>query len=188
LTALPIIETLLGDISAYIPTNVISITDGQLFMDGDLFNAGQRPAVDTGLSVSRVGGDAQTNLMRKIGGPLKGQLAQFRSLAAFAQFGSDLDKDTQRQLDLGMRLTELLKQPQYKPDPVYVQGAMVYAGARGYLNEVPLDRVKEWEDAFVKFMDTQFPQIRETVAKDPSLASIEEDLKKCLEAFKETWS
>jgi F-type H+-transporting ATPase subunit alpha len=188
LTALPIIETQLGDIAAYIPTNVISITDGQLFMDGDLFNAGQCPAVDIGLSVSRVGGDAQTNLMKKIGGPLKGQLAQFRSLAAFAQFGSDLDKETQRQLDLGMRLTELLKQPQYKPNPIYQQGALIYAGANGYLSDVPLNRVKEWEEAFIKFMDTQFPQIRETVEKNPSLAAIEEDLKKALAAFKETWS
>jgi len=188
LTALPIIETQLGDISAYVPTNVISITDGQLFLDGDLFNGGQRPAIDIGLSVSRVGGDAQTKLMKKIGGPLKGQLAQFRSLAAFAQFGSDLDKETQRQLDLGMRLTELLKQKQYAPDPVYKQAALIYAGANGYLNDVPLDRVKQWEDDFTKFIDAQFPQIKSTVEQNPALEAIEEDLKKALGQFKESWS
>ncbi|HLA45468.1 MAG TPA: F0F1 ATP synthase subunit alpha, partial [Aggregatilineales bacterium] len=188
LTALPIIETLLGDISAYVPTNVISITDGQLFLEGDLFNAGQRPAVNIGLSVSRVGGDAQTSLMKKIGGPLKGQLAQFRSLAAFAQFGSDLDKDTQRQLDLGMRLTEILKQQQYQPEPIYRQGSVIYAGANGYLNSVPVDRIREWEESFFKFMDTQYPQIKQTVDENPALNAIEEDLKACIRAFNETWN
>jgi F-type H+-transporting ATPase subunit alpha len=188
LTALPIIETQLGDISAYIPTNVISITDGQLFLEGDLFNAGQRPAVNIGLSVSRVGGDAQTNIMKKIGGPLKGQLAQFRSLAAFAQFGSDLDKETQRQLDLGMRLTELLKQQQYAPEPIWKQATAIYAGAGGYLADVPIERVKDWQDGFFKFVEAQAPQIIETLAKDPSLAAIEEDLKKAIEQFNQTWS
>jgi F-type H+-transporting ATPase subunit alpha len=188
LTALPIIETQLGDISAYVPTNVISITDGQLFLDGDLFNAGQRPAIDIGLSVSRVGGDAQTNIMKKIGGPLKGQMAQFRSLAAFAQFGSDLDKETQRQLDLGMRLTQLLRQPQYSPNEVYQQAALIYAGANGFLNHVPVERVKEWEEGFIKFMDTQFPNIRATLEKTPELKAVEDELKKALEAYKEVWS
>jgi F-type H+-transporting ATPase subunit alpha len=188
LTALPIIETQLGDISAYVPTNVISITDGQLFLDVDLFNAGQRPAIDIGLSVSRVGGDAQTNIMKKIGGPLKGQLAQFRSLAAFAQFGSDLDKETQRQLDLGTRLTQMLRQPQYSPNAVYQQAALIYAGANGYVNEVPVERVREWEEGFIRFMDTQYPQIKSTLEKTPELKAVEEDLKKALAAFKEVWS
>jgi len=188
LTALPIIETQLGDISAYIPTNVISITDGQLFLEGDLFNAGQRPAVNIGLSVSRVGGDAQTNIMKKIGGPLKGTLAQFRSLAAFAQFGSDLDKETQRQLDLGLRLTELLKQPQYQPEPVWKQASAIYAGANGYLTEVPVDRIDEWEEGFFTFVEDQAPQVRDIILKDPSLAAVEEDLKKAIEQFNQTWS
>jgi F-type H+-transporting ATPase subunit alpha len=188
LTALPIIETQLGDISAYVPTNVISITDGQLFLESDLFNAGQRPAVNIGLSVSRVGGDAQTNIMKKIGGPLKGQLAQFRSLAAFAQFGSDLDKETQRQLDLGMRLTEILKQPQYSPDSVYRQACIIYAGANGYLNSVPLARVKEWEDSFFKFLSTNYPQIEKTIEENPTLSAVEADLKKAIEDFNRTWS
>ncbi|MFP4322065.1 MAG: F0F1 ATP synthase subunit alpha [Anaerolineales bacterium] len=189
LTALPIIETQLGDISAYIPTNVISITDGQIFLEGDLFNAGQRPAVNVGLSVSRVGGDAQTNLMKKIGGPLKGQLAQARSLAAFAQFGSgSLDKETQRQLDLGQRLNELLKQQQNSPQPVYQQAAVIYAGANGYLNNVPVERVKEWEDQFIRFLDTQYPQYRETVAETPELKAVEDMLKKAINDFNENWS
>jgi F-type H+-transporting ATPase subunit alpha len=188
LTALPIIETQLGDISAYIPTNVISITDGQLFLEGDLFNAGQRPAVNIGLSVSRVGGDAQTNIMKKIGGPLKGTLAQFRSLAAFAQFGSDLDKETQRQLDLGLRLTELLKQQQYQPEPIWKQATAIYAGAGGYLSEVPLERIKEWQEGFFKFIEDQAPKIKDTLAKDPSLAAVEEDLKKAIEQYNQTWS
>ncbi|HVU13470.1 MAG TPA: F0F1 ATP synthase subunit alpha, partial [Phototrophicaceae bacterium] len=134
LTALPIIETLLGDISAYVPTNVISITDGQLFLEANLFNAGTRPAINVGVSVSRVGGDAQTKAMKKVAGGLRLDLAQFRSLAAFAQFGSDLDKATQRQLDRGLRLTELLKQPQYQPLSLADEVASLYAGTRGYLD------------------------------------------------------
>lgn len=188
LTALPIIETQLGDISAYVPTNVISITDGQIFLENDLFNAGQRPAVNIGLSVSRVGGDAQTALIKKISGPLKGQLAQARSLAAFAQFGSGLDKETQRQLDLGLRLNELLKQPQFSPDPVYKQAALIYAGANGYLNDVPLDRIKEWESGFISFLDTQYPQYQETVKDNPKLDQVEDWLKQALKEFNENWS
>lgn len=188
LTALPIIETLLGDISAYIPTNVISITDGQLFLEADLFNSGQRPAVNLGLSVSRVGGDAQTAIMKKLGSPLKAQLSQYRDLEAFAQFGSDLDKETQRLLDRGRRLMEILKQGQYSPDPVYVQSALIYAGSNAHLSHVPLDRVKEWEQEFVKFIDSQYPQIRETIQKNPRLDAVEEDLKKALKQFNEQWS
>ena len=140
LTALPIIETLLGDISAYVPTNVISITDGQLFLEAELFNAGTRPAINVGVSVSRVGGDAQTKAMKKVAGGLRLDLAQFRSLAAFAQFGSDLDKATQRQLDRGLRLTELLKQPQYQPLSLSDEVASLYAGTRGYLDTIPLEK------------------------------------------------
>lgn len=188
LTALPIIETLLGDISAYIPTNVISITDGQLFLEADLFNAGQRPAVNLGLSVSRVGGDAQAPIMKKLGSPLKAQLSQYRDLEAFAQFGSDLDRETQRLLDRGRRLMEILKQPQFTPDSVYAQAALIYAGSNGYLSDVPLDRVKEWEREFIKFMDTTYPQIRETVQQNPRLDAVEEELKKALKQFNEQWS
>jgi len=189
LTALPVIETQLGDISAYVPTNVISITDGQLFMESDLFNAGQRPAINMGLSVSRVGSAAQTNIMKKIGGPLKAQLAQYRSLAAFAQFGSDLDKETQRQLDLGERLMEVLKQPQYDPDPVYVQAAILYAARNGYLNPIPVDRIKEWEENFIKFLDTQYPQYKADLeANDFALSAVEDTLKEAINAFNENWS
>jgi F-type H+-transporting ATPase subunit alpha len=141
LTALPIIETLLGDVSAYIPTNVISITDGQLFLETDLFNSGLRPAINVGISVSRVGGDAQRKSMKKVGGRMKGDLSQFRALAAFAQFGSDLDKTTQRQLDQGLRLTELLKQPQYSPYTLDEEVMQVYAGTRGYLDAIPVERI-----------------------------------------------
>lgn len=189
LTALPIIETQLGDISAYVPTNVISITDGQLFMEADLFNAGQRPAINMGLSVSRVGSAAQTNIMKKIGGPLKAQLAQYRSLAAFAQFGSGLDKETQRQLDLGARLMEVLKQPQYEPDPVYVQAAILYAARNGYLNEIPVNRIREWEEAFIKYLNTQYPQYQETlISSDYSLGAVEDTLKEAINTFNENWS
>lgn len=188
LTALPIIETLLGDISAYIPTNVISITDGQLFLEADMFNAGQRPAVNLGLSVSRVGGDAQTPIMKKLGSPLKAQLSQYRDLEAFAQFGSDLDRETQRLLDRGRRLMEILKQPVFSPDRVYKQAALIYAGSNAYVSHVPLERVKEWEVEFIKFMDTNFPQIKETMEKNPRLDAVEADLKKALTQFNEQWS
>lgn len=167
---------------------MISITDGQLFLEADLFNAGQRPAVNLGLSVSRVGGDAQTPIMKKLGSPLKAQLSQYRDLEAFAQFGSDLDKETQRSLDRGRRLMEILKQPQFSPDPVYVQAALIYAGSNGYISDVPLDRVKEWERDFIKFMDTSYPQIQETIRENPRLDAVEADLKKALKQFNEQWS
>ncbi|NJL92794.1 MAG: F0F1 ATP synthase subunit alpha [Anaerolineae bacterium] len=191
LTALPIIETLLGDISAYVPTNVISITDGQIFLETDLFNAGQRPALNTGLSVSRVGGDAQTNVMKKIGTPLKAALSQFRDLAAFAQFGSDLDKETQRQLDRGLRLTELIKQKQYSPDPIWKQAAALYAGANGYLDKVPLERTNEWQERFFRFLETQYSQYVEymTTNRDPQMKEAESTLKEALTDFNENqWS
>ena len=138
LTALPIIETLLGDVSAYIPTNVISITDGQIYLESDLFNAGIRPAMNVGISVSRVGGDAQTKAMKQVAGRLKGDMAQYRDLAAFAAFGSDLDATTRRQLDRGQRLTEILKQPQYAPVPLANQVVTIFAATNGYADNVPV--------------------------------------------------
>src|SRR6202011_770899 len=159
LTALPIIETKANDISAYIPTNVISITDGQIFLETDLFNAGQRPAVNVGLSVSRVGGNAQTRAMRQVAGSLRLDLAQFRELAAFSQFASDLDKATKSRIDRGQRLTEILKQPQYSPLPVEKQVMIIYAATNGYLDDVSLDKVSAWETAFYRFMEASHPEI-----------------------------
>lgn len=159
LTALPIIETLLGDVSAYIPTNVISITDGQIFLETDLFNAGQRPAINAGLSVSRVGSAAQKRAMSKVAGGLKSDLSQFRELAAFAQFGSDLDAATQRQLNRGERLMEMLKQPQYNPLPLDHQVMLIYAGSRGYLDNIPVNQIARWSQDFVRYMDTAHPNI-----------------------------
>jgi len=152
LTALPVIETQANDVSAYIPTNVISITDGQIYLEADLFNAGQRPAISVGLSVSRVGGDAQIRPMNKTAGQMKGELANFRELAAFAQFASDLDASTRRQIERGQRLTQLLIQPQFEPLHVGVQVVLIYAGTRGYFDKVPVDRVQDWKQAFVRFL------------------------------------
>jgi F-type H+-transporting ATPase subunit alpha len=152
LTALPVVETQEGDVSAYIPTNVISITDGQIFLESSLFNAGQRPGVNAGISVSRVGGSAQIGAMKKIAGGLRIQLAQFRELAAFAQFGSDLDKATQQALTRGQRMTELLKQPEFQPVPVEEQVVALYAGSSGALDSVPLNRVGEFEKKYVAFL------------------------------------
>ncbi len=165
LTALPIIETKANDISAYIPTNVISITDGQIFLETDLFNAGQRPAVNVGLSVSRVGGNAQTRAMRQVAGSLRLDLAQFRELAAFAQFASDLDKATKNRIDRGQRLTEILKQPQYSPLPVEKQVMIIYAATAGYLDDVSLDKVGPWETAFYRFMDASHPEIGQEIVE-----------------------
>ena len=153
LTALPIIETQAGDVSAYIPTNVISITDGQIFLEGDLFYSGVRPAVNVGISVSRVGGAAQTKAMKKVAGSLRLDLAQYRELQAFAQFGSDLDKATQRQLTRGERMVEILKQNQYVPMPMEKQVAIIYAGSKGALDDVPAAQVSEWEQGFLAFLD-----------------------------------
>jgi len=164
LTALPIIETQAGDISAYIPTNVISITDGQIFLESDLFYAGIRPAVNPGLSVSRVGGAAQTKAMKQVAGKMKLELAQFRELAAFAQFGSDLDPTTQRQLDRGQRITEILKQPQYRPVSLERQVMVFYAVTNSYLDKVPLDRIKAWEEEFIRYMDASHPNIGRAIA------------------------
>jgi F-type H+/Na+-transporting ATPase subunit alpha len=155
LTALPIIETLEGEVSAYIPTNVISITDGQIYLQPDLFNAGVRPAVDVGISVSRVGGKAQIPAMKQVAGSLRLDLASFRELEAFAQLGTDLDVATQRQLDRGYRMVEILKQDQYKPMDVIDQSMIIFAGTRGYLDKVPRNQVKSWQDQFLRFMHEQ---------------------------------
>jgi F-type H+-transporting ATPase subunit alpha len=164
LTALPMIETQAGDVSAYIPTNVISITDGQIFLETDLFNAGQRPALNIGISVSRVGSAAQTKAMRKVAGPLKLDLAQYRALAAFAQFASDLDKATRDQLTRGEKLSEVIKQPQYQPLPVEKQVAILYAATTGKLDDVPTPRVKEFETGFYRFLESERPKILEELA------------------------
>jgi F-type H+-transporting ATPase subunit alpha len=149
LTALPIIETQAGDVSAYIPTNVISITDGQIYLETDLFYQGIRPAVNVGLSVSRVGSAAQTKAMKKVAGRIKGELAQYREMAAFAQFGSDLDATTQRLLNRGARMTELLKQPQFSPLKMEEQVCVIYAGVNGYLDPIPLNRIRAFEDGLL---------------------------------------
>jgi F-type H+/Na+-transporting ATPase subunit alpha len=165
LTALPIIETRANDISAYIPTNVISITDGQIFLETDLFNSGIRPAINVGLSVSRVGSSAQTRAMKQVAGSLRLDLAQFRELAAFAQFSSDLDKVTKARIDRGQRLTEILKQPQYQPVPVEKQVMIIFAATSGYLDDVPVDAVGEWENGFYRYMDANHPEIGQSMVE-----------------------
>ena len=189
LTALPIIETLLGDVSAYIPTNVISITDGQLFLETDLFNAGQRPAINAGLSVSRVGSAAQKRAMSKASSTLKGDLSQFRELAAFAQFGSDLDPSTQRQLGRGERLMELLKQPQYQPIRLDHEVFMIYAGTRGYLDNVDVKNIQRWKSEFSRFMDTAYSQLGKTILETGAWNDkIEETVKQGIVEFNNTWT
>jgi len=165
LTALPIIETKANDISAYIPTNVISITDGQIFLETDLFNAGIRPAMNVGISVSRVGSNAQTQAMKQVAKSLRLDLAQFRELAAFAQFSSDLDKATKSRIERGRRLTEILKQPQYQPIPVEKQVMIIYAATNGYLDDVPVEEVSNWEVAFYRYMDANHPEIGEAIVE-----------------------
>src|SRR5690348_3332930 len=184
LTALPIIETQAGDLSAYIPTNVISITDGQIFLEADLFNQGIRPAINVGNSVSRVGGSAQIRAMRQVAGSLRLDLAQYRELAAFAQFGSDLDAATQRQLNRGRRLTEILKQPQYQPLAVEKQVAIVYAATNGYLDAVPVERVQRYEEGLYQFLETRHPAILTAIAEKKIL---DDDLKKALSAALEEY-
>jgi F-type H+-transporting ATPase subunit alpha len=169
LTALPIIETQAGDLSAYIPTNVISITDGQIFLESDLFNQGVRPAINVGNSVSRVGGSAQIKAMRQVAGTLRLDLAQYRELAAFAQFGSDLDKATQAQLNRGARLVEILKQPQYEPLPVERQVALVFAGTNGYLDKVALSDVRAFEAELYAFIDARHPEVFRGIAEKKQL-------------------
>jgi F-type H+-transporting ATPase subunit alpha len=184
LTALPVIETQANDVSAFIPTNVISITDGQIYLQSDLFNAGQRPALNVGISVSRVGGDAQTKAMRQVAGQLRLDLAQYRELAAFAQFASDLDTQTRNQLERGARLTELLKQDKYQPVPLAEQVAAIYAGTQGFIDKVPTARVREWEAAFVRFMRSERPAVLEAIDKQKALDdSLFERLKAAISTF-----
>jgi F-type H+-transporting ATPase subunit alpha len=188
LTALPIIETQLSDVSAYIPTNVISITDGQIYLESNLFYAGIRPAINVGLSVSRVGGDAQTKAMKQVAGRLRLDMASFRELAAFAQFGSDLDKSTQAQLNRGQHLQEILKQPQYEPISLENQVILLYAGTRGFSDKISLDRMDEWKAALLRFMESSRPEIGRDIAERKRLTDeTEEDLRQALNAFGATW-
>ena len=188
LTALPIIETLLGDVSAYIPTNVISITDGQIYLEGNLFYAGIRPAVNVGLSVSRVGGDAQTRAFRQVAGRLRLDMAAFRELAAFAQFGSDLDKATQAQLNRGQHLQEILKQPQYQPLSLENQVTEIFAGTHGYADNVSLDKMRQWETSLLRYMDTSHPEIGKAIIEEKRITpEMEEKLVQALTAFMSTW-
>jgi len=188
LTALPIIETQAGDVSAYIPTNVISITDGQIFLETDLFNAGQRPALNIGISVSRVGSAAQTKAMKNVAAPLKLDLAQYRSLAAFAQFASDLDKATRDQLTRGEKLSEVIKQPQYQPLPVEKQVAILYAATTGKLDDVPTPRVKEFETQFYRFLETEKPEILKELGETKALSDeLKKGLDEALVAFRESF-
>jgi F-type H+-transporting ATPase subunit alpha len=188
LTALPIIETLLGDVSAYIPTNVISITDGQIYLESNLFYAGIRPAINVGLSVSRVGGDALTRAMKQVAGRLRLDMASFRELAAFAQFGSDLDKATQAQLNRGLHLQEILKQPQYAPMSLENMVIILFAGTQGYADNVPLDRMAAWEAALLKFIDSSYPDVgKSIIGQKRILPENEERLRQAITAFKTTW-
>ena len=186
LTALPIVETQAGDFSAYIPTNVISITDGQIYLESDLFYAGIRPAVNAGLSVSRVGGNAQNKAMKKVAGSLRLDLAQYRELAAFTKFGSELDKSTQAQLNRGERLIEILKQPQYQPYPTDQQVVILYVAGQGFIDEVPVPRVKDFERGFLKFIGEKYPQVCEKLRATKELTSeVTEGLKKAVAEYKQ---
>ena len=188
LTAIPIIETQAGDVSAYIPTNVISITDGQIYLETEMFNAGFRPAINAGLSVSRVGGSAQIKAMKKIAGPIRTELAQYRELASFAQFGSELDDDTRERLAQGERIRESLKQPQYKTLPVEKQVLIIYAVTKKYLLDIPVERVLEFEEKFLEYVDTKFPEIYSAIRNTKDLSPETEALiRKAITEFKETF-
>lgn len=189
ITALPIIETQAGDVSAYIPTNVISITDGQIYLETDLFYAGQRPAINAGLSVSRVGGEAQTKAMKAVAGQLRLDLAQYRELAAFAQFGSDLDKATLARLTRGERVTDILKQGQYQPMPVEEQVAVIFTGVNGYLDDISSDRIEEFEEEFLKYMRSAHNDVLKAIKETGKLDDeIESKLVKAIEEFKSTFT
>ena len=185
LTALPIIETQAGDVSAYIPTNVISITDGQIYLESEMFNSGFRPAVNAGLSVSRVGGSAQIKAMKKIAAPIRVELAQYRELASFAQFGSELDADTKEKLEQGVRIKEVLKQPQYKPMPVEYQVIILYVATKKYLLDVPVADITRFESEFFEFLDTQYPEIPQSIKEQQVMSDeIEAKLVKAIDEFK----
>ena len=188
LTALPIIETLLGDVSAYIPTNVISITDGQIYLESELFNAGIRPAINAGLSVSRVGGDAQTKAMKQVAGRLRLDMAAYREVAAFAQFGSDLDAATQSQLSRGQRLQEILKQLQYRPMELEAQIVILFAATNGYADNVAVDQVSAWEAALLRNIETSHPDILKDIAKEKAITDeTREKLDQAIEIFNRSW-
>jgi F-type H+-transporting ATPase subunit alpha len=188
LTALPIIETLLGDVSAYIPTNVISITDGQIYLENDLFYAGIRPAINVGLSVSRVGGDAQTKAMKQVAGRLRLDMANYREVAAFAQFGSDLDKATQAQLARGQRLQEVLKQPQYAPAELEHQVIALFGATNGYADQIPVDQVRSWEGAMLRSVEASHPEILKDIAARKLITpETEKALRQAIEAFNQGW-
>ena len=189
LTALPVIETQEGDVAAYIPTNVISITDGQIYLESNLFNAGIRPAIDVGISVSRVGGNAQIKAMKKIAGMLRLDLAQYRELEAFAKFGSDLDKATQRQLTRGERMVEILKQGQYEPLSVEKQIAIIWAGNSGHLDEIPIEKIKDFEDGFLSYLETSENSIlADIIDKSEITDEIKNNLEKAVNNFKKTFA
>jgi F-type H+-transporting ATPase subunit alpha len=188
LTALPIIETLLGDVSAYIPTNVISITDGQIYLEGNLFNAGIRPAVNVGISVSRVGGDAQTKAMKQVAGRLRLDMAAYRELAAFALMASDLDKNTQNQLNQGQRMQEILKQPQYSPVELEDQVIVIFAGTNGFASGVPIEKMAQWQADLIRHMETSHPEIGKDILETKRITDeTREKLMKALEGFRAGW-
>jgi len=188
LTALPIIETQAGDVSAYIPTNVISITDGQIFLETDLFYQGVRPAISVGISVSRVGSAAQVKAMKQVAGQLKGDLAQYRELAAFAQFGSELDAKTQAQIDRGKRIMEIFKQPQYNPIPVEVQVAVIWTVQNGYVDQIAVDRMKEFKSSLTEFLTTRKAELLRKIAQEKAISpALAAELKAAADQFKETW-
>jgi F-type H+-transporting ATPase subunit alpha len=189
LTALPIIETQAGDVSAYIPTNVISITDGQIFLESDLFYSGVRPAINVGISVSRVGGSAQIKAMKQVAGTLRLDLAQYRELAAFAQFGSDLDKATLAQLNRGQRMVELLKQDQYSPLPVEQQILVIFAGTNGYVDEVPVNAVRKFEAELLKFATSKYQPLLDDIKGKKQLDDdLKARIKSAIEEFKKTFT
>ena len=189
LTALPIIETQAGDVAAYIPTNVISITDGQIFLETDLFNSGIRPAINVGLSVSRVGGAAQIKATKQVSGTLRLDLAQYRELQAFAQFASDLDETSRKQLDRGQRMVEVLKQPPYSPLPIERQVVIIFAGARGFMDDISVANITKFEADLYPFLEAKYPQIFEDIRSKKMLdKDIEETLSKALEEFKAGFS
>jgi len=188
LTSLPIIETLLGDISAYVPTNVISITDGQIFLESNLFNAGIRPAVNVGVSVSRVGGDAQTKAMKQVAGRLRLDMAAYRELAAFALMASDLDKATQQQLGRGQRMQEILKQPQYQPMPLEHQVVAIFAGTNGFADNVPIGSMARWQTDLINYMEASHPEIVKDIVERKAISDdTRPNLLKVLDAFRNTW-
>lgn len=188
ITALPIIETQAGDISAYIPTNVISITDGQIFLESELFFSGQRPAVNSGLSVSRVGGSAQIKAMKKVSGGIKLELAQYRELAAFSQFGSELDKQTKAKLDHGRRVMEIMKQPQNSPVDVRDQVIVLYATTKGLLEDIEVNRIKEFESGLIEYVQNNYDELRDKIVNEDYTQELQDEIKKAVEEFKKTFA